>query len=132
MTLGNGIRLALQNDTRQITLCRTLAEGKAAWEQGLFDLLVLDVNLPDGSGLEMLHQVRRASSVPVILLTANDMEMDIVTGLESGADDYITKPFSLAVLRARITAQLRRGAPARKASVEIDAFTFDFDRMEYR
>lgn len=132
VTLGNGIRLALQNDTRQITLCRTLAEGRAAWEQSRFGLLVLDVNLPDGSGLELLHQVRRESSVPVILLTANDMEMDIVTGLESGADDYITKPFSLAVLRARVNAQLRRGAPVRNAGVEIDAFKFDFDRMEYR
>ena len=132
VTLGNGIRLALQNDTQQITLCRTLAEGRTAWEQGGFDLLVLDVNLPDGSGSELLHQVRQASSVPIILLTANDMEMDIVTGLESGADDYITKPFSLAVLRARVNAQLRRGAPARKASVEIDEFKFDFDRMEYR
>ena len=132
VTLGNGIQLALQNDTRQITLCRTLAVGRAAWEQRQFDLLVLDVNLPDGSGLELLHQVRQASSVPVILLTANDMEMDIVTGLESGADDYITKPFSLAVLRARVNAQLRRGAHVRKTSVEIDAFTFDFDRMEYR
>ena len=132
VTLGNGIRLALQNDTRQITLCRTLAEGRAAWEQGQFDLLVLDVNLPDGSGLELLHQVKKASSIPVILLTANDMEMDIVTGLESGADDYITKPFSLAVLRARVNAQLRRGAPVRNAGVEIDAFKFDFDRMEYR
>lgn len=132
VTLGNGIRLALQNDTRQITLCRTLAAGIAAWEQGQFDLLVLDVNLPDGSGLELLHQVRQASSVPVILLTANDMEMDIVTGLESGADDYITKPFSLAVLRARVNAQLRRGGSVGKNSVEIDNFTFDFDRMEYR
>ena len=132
VTLGDGIRLALQNDTQQITLCRTLAEGRAAWAQGGFDLLVLDVNLPDGSGSELLHQARQACSVPVILLTANDMEMDIVTGLESGADDYITKPFSLAVLRARVNAQLRRGAPVRKNSVEIDAFTFDFDRMEYR
>ena len=132
VTLGNGIRMALQNDAQHITLCRSLAEGRAAWEQGQFDLLVLDVNLPDGSGLELLHQVKKASSIPVILLTANDMEMDIVTGLESGADDYITKPFSLAILRARITAQLRRGAPGRKACVEIDAFTFDFDHMEYR
>lgn len=132
MTLGNGIRLALQNDTRQITLCRTLAEGRAAWEQSTFDLLVLDVNLPDGSGLELLRQIRQARETPVILLTANDLEMDIVTGLESGADDYITKPFSLAVLRARVNAQLRRGGSVRKNSVEIDAFTFDFARMEYR
>ena len=67
MTLGNGIRLALHNDAQQITLCRTLAEGRAAWEQGGFDLLVLDVNLPVGSGSELLHQVRQASSVPTIL-----------------------------------------------------------------
>ena len=131
MALGNGIRLALQNDTQQITLCRTLAEGRAAWEQNTFDLLVLDVNLPDGSGLDLLRQIRQACETPVILLTANDMEMDIVTGLESGADDYITKPFSLAVLRARVNAQLRRGAPARNSTMEIDGFTFDFDRMEY-
>ena len=131
VALGNGIRLALQNDTQQITLCRTLAEGRAAWEQNTFDLLVLDVNLPDGSGLDLLRQIRQACETPVILLTANDMEMDIVTGLESGADDYITKPFSLAVLRARVNAQLRRGAPARNSTMEIDGFTFDFDRMEY-
>ena len=132
VTLGDGIRLALQNDTQQITLCRMLAEGRAAWEQSTFDLLVLDVNLPDGSGLDLLRQIRQACETPVILLTANDLEMDIVTGLESGADDYITKPFSLAVLRARVNAQLRRGGSVRKNSVEIDDFTFDFDRMEYR
>ena len=131
VALGNGIRLALQNDTQQITLCRTLAAGRAAWEERSFDLLILDVNLPDGSGLDLLRQIRQACETPVILLTANDMEMDIVTGLESGADDYITKPFSLAVLRARVNAQLRRGAPARNSTMEIDGFTFDFDRMEY-
>ena len=131
-TLGNGIRLALQSPDLQITLCRTLAEARAAVQQNNFDLLILDINLPDGSGLDLLHQVRRISAVPIILLTANDMEMDIVTGLESGADDYITKPFSLAVLRARVNAQLRRGAPAKSLWVEIDGFQFDFDRMEFR
>ena len=132
VTLGNGIRLALQNDIQQITLCRTLAEGRAAWAQNTFDLLILDVNLPDGSGLELLHQVRRTSTVPILLLTANDMEVDIVAGLESGADDYITKPFSLAVLRARVNAQLRRGTPAKPAPLKIGDFQFDFERMEFR
>jgi DNA-binding response OmpR family regulator len=62
-----------------------------------FDLLILDVNLPDGSGLDLLRQVRSGGdATPVILLTANDLELDEVTGLEAGADDYITKPFSLA------------------------------------
>ena len=132
ITLGNGIRLALQSSALQITLCHTLAESRDALDRERFDLLILDINLPDGSGLALLNEVRKASIVPIILLTANDMEMDIVTGLESGADDYITKPFSLAVLRARVNAQLRRSVPVKTTCTEIDCFKFDFDRMEYR
>ena len=128
--LGNGIRLALQSPETGITLCATLEQAREALEKNRFDLLILDVNLPDGSGLELLEQVRQSGNLPVILLTANDMEMDIVTGLESGADDYITKPFSLAVLRARVNTQLRRGT--KSACMEIDGFRFDFDRMEFR
>ncbi len=128
--LGAGVRLALQGEQRRVTLCRTLAEARAALRAERFDLLVLDENLPDGSGLDLLREVRRGSSVPVILLTVNDLELDVVTGLESGADDYITKPFSLAVLRARVNAQLRRSAcPAR---VAMDGFLFDFERMDFR
>ena len=131
-TLGNGIRLALQSPSVQIMLCRTLTQARDALAQSSFDLLILDVNLPDGSGLELLEQVRRTSDVPVILLTANDLEMDVVTGLESGADDYITKPFSLAILRARVNAQLRRGAHRTNSTVELDGFRFDFERMDFR
>ncbi len=130
--LGEGIRLALKSGETEITLCRTLSEGSRALEQSTFDLLILDINLPDGSGLELLREVRQSSTVPVILLTANDMETDIVNGLESGADDFITKPFSLAVLRARVNAQLRRSTAAPSAILEIDGFSFDFDRMEFR
>ena len=131
MTLANGIRLALQNASLQITLCHTLAEGRSVLDRDSFDLLILDINLPDGSGLDLLNEVRKISTVPIILLTANDMEMDIVTGLESGADDYITKPFSLAVLRARVNTQLRRSISAKPSCIEIDGFQFDFDRMEF-
>ena len=130
--LGEGIRLALKSGETEITLCRTLSEGSRALEQSTFDLLILDINLPDGSGLELLREVRQSSTVPVILLTANDMETDIVNGLESGADDFITKPFSLAVLRARVNARLRRSTAAPSAILEIDGFSFDFDRMEFR
>lgn len=133
VALGNGIRLALQGPQVQIVLCRTLAQAQDPIAQGSFDLLILDINLPDGSGLQLLEQVRKRSDVPVILLTANDMEMDVVTGLESGADDYITKPFSLAILRARVNAQLRRGtSPLKTSCIEIDGLRFDFDRMEFR
>ena len=130
--LGNGIRLALQSAVLDITLCTTLAEAQRIFDGTEFDLLILDINLPDGSGLDLLHRVRQTSTVPTILLTANDMEMDIVTGLESGADDYITKPFSLAVLRARVNAQLRRSLPAKTTCIQTDSFRFDFDRMEFR
>lgn len=126
--LGRGIQLALQGPEVQVTLVSTLAQAREALGKGRFDLLLLDVNLPDGNGLELLKKVR--GQVPVILLTANDLETDIVTGLESGAEDYITKPFSLAVLRARVNAQLRRGK--RDARVEVGPFVFDFDRMEFR
>lgn len=133
-TLAQGIRLALQGPDIDITLCGTLAKAAELLRGPSFHLLILDINLPDGSGLDLLRSIRRTGNLSVILLTANDLETDIVGGLESGADDYITKPFSLAVLRARVHAQLRREAPAlaNGGVVEIDDFRFDFDRMEFR
>lgn len=130
--LGRGVCLALRDGDTDVTLCSTLAQGRQALDRDVFDLLILDVNLPDGSGLDLLRRARQTGPVPVILLTANDLETDIVAGLESGADDYITKPFSLAVLRARVNAQLRRAAAARQGSVELKDFSFDFERMEFR
>ena len=130
--LGDGLCLALKGPEAEAVLCRTLSAARSALEAGDFALVILDVNLPDGSGLDLLREVRRTSAVPIILLTASDLETDIVYGLESGADDYITKPFSLAVLRARVNAQLRRSAPAQGAAVELDGFSFDFEWMEFR
>ena len=86
----------------------------------------MDIHL----SVTLLEEVK--GRVPVILLTANDLETDIVAGLELGAEDYITKPFSLAVLRARVNAQLRRGKGAGNEVVETGEFVFDFGRMEYR
>ncbi len=130
--LGQGIRFALENDGIQVELCTALSQAQSILPSKDFDLLILDVNLPDGSGLDLLREAHRASAVPIILLTANDLETDIVYGLESGADDYITKPFSLAVLRARVNAQLRRSTPAQGAAVELDGFSFDVEWMEFR
>src|SRR5690349_19305502 len=76
------------------------------------DLILLDVMMPRISGWEICRQIRACSAVPVIMLTAKSADTDIVTGLQAGADDYITKPFSMAQLRARIEAVLRRAAPA--------------------
>ena len=131
LALGEGVRLALQTEGRPVTLCRTLAQARQTLAaEGPFALAILDVNLPDGSGLTFLEEVR--GRLPVLLLTANDLETDIVAGLELGADDYITKPFSLAVLRARVNAQLRRSGGGAGEVVEVGDFTFDFARMEYR
>ena len=101
-----------------------------------FDLIILDVNLPDGNGFDYLKSLKDIyPAVPVIMLTANDLESDIVAGLEKGADDYITKPFSLAVLRARVDVQLRRKRDKdpllSSRPVTVGDFSFDFDRMEY-
>lgn len=131
LALGQGVRLALQTEGRPVTLCRTLAQARQTLAgEGPFALAILDVNLPDGSGLTFLEEVR--GRLPVLLLTANDLETDIVAGLELGAEDYITKPFSLAVLRARVNAQLRRSGGGAGQVVEVGDFTFDFARMEYR
>lgn len=130
--LGRGIAMALEGPEQRVIRALSMAEAEKILAAESFNLLILDVNLPDGSGLDLLRRIRRGSAVPVILLTANDMELDEVTGLESGADDYITKPFSLAVLRARVAAQLRRGKPESRERLELGPFSFDFQTMEFR
>ena len=130
--LGRGVAMALEGPERKVVRALSLKEAEKILAEESFNLLILDINLPDGSGLELLRRIRRSSAVPVILLTANDMELDEVTGLESGADDYITKPFSLAVLRARVAAQLRRGKPESRERLELGPFSFDFQTMEFR
>ncbi|WP_297717569.1 response regulator transcription factor [Intestinimonas sp.] len=130
--LGRGVALALDAADRELQVARTLGEGRTLWQRQNWALIILDVNLPDGSGLDFLEEVRQTSAVPVLILTANDLESDQVAGLELGADDYVTKPFSLAVLRARVNNLLRRGAaPAGRAVVELPPFSFDFDAMVF-
>ena len=130
--LGRGICMALETPDCTVTHCATRLQATDILQNMVFDLLILDINLPDGSGLDLLRALRQNGDLtPAILLTANDLELDEVTGLEAGADDYITKPFSLAVLRARVNARLRRSAPANQDRVELSGFIFDFARMEY-
>ena len=121
--LSQGIRLGLEGEGRRFVQASTLAQGERALEERTFSLVVLDLNLPDGSGLELLRRLRARSALPVLILTANDLELDQVTGLELGADDYVTKPFSLAVLRRR--------AHSRSTVLELPPFTFDFQEMTY-
>lgn len=130
-TLSNGISLTLKSGEYHIEQSFDLNSARQALLKGHFELLILDINLPDGSGLDFLKEFRQMQDAKVILLTANDMETDIVLGLEMGADDYITKPFSLAVLRARVNSQLRNRSHHMGDAVNVASFRFDFERMEY-
>lgn len=127
--LNNGIKLSLKEEKTKILQAFCISEAREMLNEKI-DLIILDVNLPDGSGFEFCQELRKTSNVPVIFLTANDMEIDIVTGLEMGADDYITKPFSLMVLRARVNAILRRNMPS-KNIFEQTEFYFNFDEMTF-
>ncbi len=129
IALCDGIALALKTDTFVVQKAHDLKTAKEILFNNTVDLIILDVNLPDGNGIEFLAEYRKNYDTKAMLLTANDLETDIVTGLESGADDYITKPFSLAVLRARHNTQLRRKASGN--TYKNGGFFFDFDNMEF-
>jgi len=129
--LADGICLSLESPELCFTKCNTISDAKKILKQNNFDLLILDINLPDGSGLEFCREIRKTGQIPIALLTARDMEPDIVAGLECGADDYITKPFSLMVLRARIRALLRRNTSIQKTEYRTDVFQFCFDTMNF-
>ena len=110
-TLNQGLCKALREDDRKIVSCDSLKSARLQLSLGTVSFVLLDINLPDGSGLELLKEIKSSNPLlPVILLTANDTDKDIVQGLDQGADDYITKPFSLSVLRARVNAQLRKAS----------------------
>jgi len=110
--------------------------GLRAAQQQLPDLVILDLMLPGMDGLDVCRQLRRTSSVPILILTARNDEVDKVVGLEMGADDYVTKPFSMRELMARVKAMLRRktAAPAVAAQqpLQYGAFTLDESRHEIR
>ncbi len=125
--LNNGIALSFNNYETVQTY--SISEAGNSFNNEI-DLIILDINLPDGNGIDFCRKIRQTSRVPIIFLTANDMETDIVTGLESGADDYITKPFSLAVLRARVNAVLRRNESDESVFKE-SGFDFNFDTMTF-
>lgn len=107
------------------------AEGLRRALEDAPDLILLDVMLPEMDGFAVLGHIREKQDTPIIMLTAREEETDKVLGLELGADDYITKPFSLAVLRARVNAQLRRSAPVSSDRLELNGFAFDFSRLEF-
>jgi DNA-binding response OmpR family regulator len=128
------VELYLRRDGYRVVKVATGEEVAAAVSNHRPRLVVLDVGLPDIDGLEVCRRLRQSSSLPVIFLTARDTEIDRVLGLELGADDYVTKPFSPPELVARVKAVLRRadGAAPTAELVQVGAVTIDAGRREVR
>lgn len=119
LSLIGGLSFALKKQGFALEIARTLKEANDLWSADTYDLLILDVSLPDGSGFSFCEKVRRSSKIPIIFLTASDEEVNIIMGLDMGADDYITKPFKLGVLSSRINALLRRANAFQAADTEL-------------
>jgi len=122
----------LRKDGYHVTSALDGHEALRRFEEGRFDLVILDLMLPQLNGVEVCRALRSRSQVPIIMLTAKGSETDKVAGLEVGADDYITKPFSMREFRSRVKAALRRsrmgGETSEGGSIECAELTIDFDR----
>lgn len=121
LSLINGLSFALKKQGFDLDIARTVKEAENFWADGRYDLLLLDVSLPDGTGFELCERVRQSSKVPVMFLTASDDEVNIVMGLDIGGDDYITKPFKLGILLSRIHALLRRARNFETTDAELSS-----------
>lgn len=107
-TLAMGIEYSLKNEGYKVNLANNIALGKQLIDKNTYDLIILDITLPDGSGYDLCKYVRKSRETPIIFLTALDEEVNVVMGLDIGGDDYITKPFKIRELLSRIRAVLRR------------------------
>lgn len=121
LSLINGLSFAVKKQGYTLDVAHTKDEADRLWENGAYDLVILDVSLPDGSGFDICKRIRQASKVPIMFLTAMDEETDIIMGLDIGGDDYITKPFKLAVFMSRINALLRRSDNFNQADTELNS-----------
>lgn len=130
--LAEGICYALQKAGYQVSTCNTCRQARMQLEKSP-DLVLLDVNLPDGDGRGLLEQLRRHCQVPVILLMARNTEQDMMMGFEAGCDDYVTKPFSLPILVKKIQAVLKRTAINQSKLILSGDLSYDFaTKMVYK
>jgi two-component system KDP operon response regulator KdpE len=125
------VRAAVEEENCQVTEAQTIAQGLIEAGQSKPDLIILDLGLPDGDGLSLIRDLRSWSDVPVLILSARTQEIEKITALDAGADDYLSKPFNVGELRARVRAMLRRRArTGEQASplVEFGAISVDLSR----
>ena len=106
--IGMGLKYSLEKEGYAVTHIKTYKEAGEKWEKGKYGLGILDINLPDGNGYDVCRYIKESEDIPVIFLTAADAEVNVVMGLDLGADDYICKPFRINELMARIRTVLRR------------------------
>lgn len=116
-----GLSFSFKKQGFNADIARTISEALDLWAKNKYELLILDVSLPDGSGFEFCRKVRENSDVPIIFLTASDEETSVIMGLDIGGDDYITKPFKLSILISRINALLRRTEKYKYNSQEVES-----------
>ncbi|MDE7282556.1 MAG: response regulator transcription factor [Lachnospiraceae bacterium] len=130
LSLINGLSFAMEKQGYEIDIARTSLEAETLWINGKYDLVILDVSLPDGSGFDICKRIRQTSKIPIMFLTAADEETDIIMGLDIGADDYITKPFKLAVFLSRINALLRRSENFSQPDTELSSNGITLQRLK--
>jgi two-component system catabolic regulation response regulator CreB len=128
--IADTISYALETDGFETRTLHSGEESIPLLQSGEFALAILDIGLPDINGVELCKRLRQNCDVPIIFLTARDTELDRVVGLEVGADDYVSKPFSPRELAARVKAVLRRARPEPDASSGSSSFTLDADRFQ--
>jgi len=116
------VRLAVEEEGCSVSEAETVADGLIQAGLGKPDLLVLDLGLPDGNGIDLIRDLRGWSDVPVLILSARSQENDKIDALDAGADDYLTKPFSVGELRARVRALLRRRARSGEGATPLVEF----------
>ncbi|CAN5353726.1 response regulator transcription factor [soil metagenome] len=134
-SIAEPLAAALEREGFDVVTAATAARGRERFHADAPDLVLLDVMLPDGDGKDVLREIRTTSRIPVIMVTARGEELERVLGLELGADDYVTKPFSAAELAARARAVLRRAdVPAQPAEsvLEVGDVRMELDRHEVR
>lgn len=127
--LNTGLSYALEAEGYQVHSARNISEGKKILQEKRTDLLLLDGNLPDGDGFQLCRELKAASSIPIILLTARDMDKDEIRGFEAGADDYVKKPFSLPVLFKRVEVTLRNYGAKESLQYRDGFLELDFGKL---
>ena len=128
--LARFVELELRYEGYDVTVCHDGREGLQMVTDGNYDMILLDLMLPGLTGIEICRRVRKFSNVPIIMLTAKDETMDKVTGLDSGADDYLTKPFAIEELLARMRVAFKHAhaGGAKKVILEVQGLEIDTDK----